>query len=144
MSEWFFSNKDSLKRNKRRLFFQTLSIQILFNSSFISNNFLQFIQIKYLQPVKEIDQSAIRYEKVISFTTTCQLQNNYIFRTAHRLATSLKRVVQCLFIFYFFILLVLTCVKESLIKFLMSFRHGWFVYLLLLVLHFSFFGMYKI
>ena len=77
-----------MNRNKWRFFFQTLSIQILFNSSFISNNFLQFIQTKYLQPVKEIDQSAIRYEKVISFTTTCQLQNNYIFRALRGLATN--------------------------------------------------------
>ena len=76
-----------MNRNKWRFFFQTLSIQILFNSSFISNN-LQFIQTKYLQLVKEIDQSAIKYEKVISFTITCQLQNNYIFRALRGLATN--------------------------------------------------------
>ena len=38
---------------------------------------------------REIDQSAIRYEKVASFTTTCQLQSNYIFRASRGLATSL-------------------------------------------------------
>ena len=38
--------------------------------------------------MKEIDQSAIGYEKVISFTTTCQLQNNYIFRISCGLMTS--------------------------------------------------------
>ena len=53
------------------------SLKVRGKLSDLHNKFLQFIQTKYLHPVKEIDQCTIRYEKVVSFTTTCQLQSKY-------------------------------------------------------------------